>query len=334
MTNGTPFTRLDIISCRNLFIYLNADLQARVLRGSTSPYGPAAPWCWAPARAWASRRSCSPPSTPPARSSGRRRARPLFDWGGEREPIGRLRPEERTPPPVRCSPCPRRACRCPRRWSAWPSSTCRHRCWWMGAVRSATSSATCPSTCASLPVRPGCASPTWPGRRCAPLAAGLSRALRTGELAAFPASTGGEDEAAGAVAVRVLPVGDGPGRRSAMVVFERPGVPLADLPMPADTVLVQLEELQVELQRARAEQQSLVEQLEGSNEELQAANEEMVAANEELQATNEELQSVNEELFTVNAENARRIGELEVLRADLDHLLAATDVARWWWTTS
>jgi len=58
-----------------------------------------------------------------------------------------------------------------------------------------------------------------------------------------------------------------------------------------------------------------------SNEELQAANEELIAANEELQANNEETQSINEELHTVNSENIDRIAELEQVNADVDNLL-------------
>lgn len=69
-----------------------------------------------------------------------------------------------------------------------------------------------------------------------------------------------------------------------------------------------------------------IEELETSNEELQATNEELVASNEELQSTNEELHSVNEELYSVNAENQRKIGALEEMTDDVDNLLASTDI--------
>jgi len=58
-----------------------------------------------------------------------------------------------------------------------------------------------------------------------------------------------------------------------------------------------------------------------SNEQLKTANEELIAANEELQANNEETQSINEELHTVNTENVERISELEQVNADVDNLL-------------
>ncbi|MEY2930124.1 MAG: Family ership [Pseudomonadota bacterium] len=88
----------------------------------------------------------------------------------------------------------------------------------------------------------------------------------------------------------------------------------------------QLALLEVELSHAKQNLQAAVEELETSNEELQASNEELQASNEELQSTNEELQSVNEELYTVNTEYQRKIGELTELANDMDNLLSSTDV--------
>jgi two-component system CheB/CheR fusion protein len=84
--------------------------------------------------------------------------------------------------------------------------------------------------------------------------------------------------------------------------------------------------LEAELSHTKENLQSAIEELETSNEELQAANEELQASNEELQSTNEELQSVNEELYTVNAEYQRKIAELTELTNDMDNLLASTEV--------
>lgn len=88
----------------------------------------------------------------------------------------------------------------------------------------------------------------------------------------------------------------------------------------------QLEAMESELRYTRENLQATVEELETSNEELQATNEELVASNEELQSTNEELHSVNEELYTVNAEHQRKIQQLTVLTDDMDNLLASTRV--------
>ena len=88
----------------------------------------------------------------------------------------------------------------------------------------------------------------------------------------------------------------------------------------------QLAALEGELSYTKENLQAAIEELETSNEELQAANEELLASNEELQSTNEELQSVNEELYTVNAEYQRKIAELTELTNDMDNLLSSTDV--------
>jgi two-component system, chemotaxis family, CheB/CheR fusion protein len=84
--------------------------------------------------------------------------------------------------------------------------------------------------------------------------------------------------------------------------------------------------LESELRFTRENLQATIEELETSNEELQATNEEMVAANEELQSTNEELHSVNEELHTVNVEHQRKIEQLTELTDDMDNLLESTDI--------
>ena len=87
-----------------------------------------------------------------------------------------------------------------------------------------------------------------------------------------------------------------------------------------------ISELEKELQNKSESLQATVEELETSNEELQSSNEELIASNEELQSTNEELQSVNEELYTVNAEHQKKIQELTQLNADMDNLLKNTDI--------
>lgn len=80
-------------------------------------------------------------------------------------------------------------------------------------------------------------------------------------------------------------------------------------------------ELERELQLTKESLQATVEELETSNEELQSSNEELIASNEELQSTNEELQSVNEELYTVNSEHQNKIEELTELNNDMNNLL-------------
>lgn len=88
----------------------------------------------------------------------------------------------------------------------------------------------------------------------------------------------------------------------------------------------QITELEYELQQTRENLQVTIEELETTNEEQQATNEELLVSNEELQSINEELQSVNEELYTVNAEHQAKIQELTQLNNDIDNLLRSTDI--------
>jgi two-component system CheB/CheR fusion protein len=84
-----------------------------------------------------------------------------------------------------------------------------------------------------------------------------------------------------------------------------------------------IQNLERELTIMRDSLQATIEELETANEELQATNEELMASNEELQSTNEELQSVNEELYTVNSENQEKIEILNRLNSDLDNMTRA-----------
>ncbi len=97
--------------------------------------------------------------------------------------------------------------------------------------------------------------------------------------------------------------------------------------VPLDEISQQkYEDLEVELKTTKGELKNVVEELETSNEELQSSNEELMASNEELQSTNEELQSVNEELFTVNSELQDKNKELQQLNNDVNNLLNSTDI--------
>lgn len=121
-----------------------------------------------------------------------------------------------------------------------------------------------------------------------------------------------------------------------LLTLESAAIPLVvgDMPIPklldsneASNILQRrVLDLEADLQATEESLQSMVEELQTSNEELQATNEELMASNEELQSTNEELHSVNEELYTVSAEHQRKIDELTVLTDDMNHLLKATSI--------
>jgi two-component system CheB/CheR fusion protein len=93
-------------------------------------------------------------------------------------------------------------------------------------------------------------------------------------------------------------------------------------------------QLERELQYTKESHQTTLEELETSNEELKSANEELQSINEELQSTNEELetskeemQSLNEELTTVNTELQSKVDELSETNDDMQNLLNSTNIA-------
>ncbi len=116
----------------------------------------------------------------------------------------------------------------------------------------------------------------------------------------------------------------------ALLLIKREETPiLGDTPaqFEANTEAAQyVIQLEYELQQTRENLQATIEELETTNEEQQSTNEELIASNEELQSTNEELHSVNEELYTVNAEYQAKIQELLELNNDLDNLLRNTNI--------
>lgn len=123
------------------------------------------------------------------------------------------------------------------------------------------------------------------------------------------------------------PVEDFEGERQTLLAFEQLEIPaatdtLTTLDVDSETA-ERMEVLERELMATRESLQATVEELETSNEELQSTNEELMSSNEELQSSNEELQSVNEELNTVNAEYQEKIDILNRLNADLDNMAQA-----------
>jgi two-component system CheB/CheR fusion protein len=121
-----------------------------------------------------------------------------------------------------------------------------------------------------------------------------------------------------------------------LVLFTDEAPPRDDGTAPApvhlrDDAVAQLER---ELRETRERLQSLIEEYETALEELKSSNEELVSVNEELQSTNEELeaskeeiQSVNEELHTVNAELAGKVEALDRANSDLLNLFNSTEIA-------
>lgn len=121
-----------------------------------------------------------------------------------------------------------------------------------------------------------------------------------------------------------------------LVLFEEgrdhgQGVTAAERSLSESEIVQTLEN---DLKDTRLQLQSTIEELERANEELKSSNEELLSMNEELQSTNEELQSsqeemqsVNEELETVNVELSSKVDELDVANGDLNNLLKSTQIA-------
>ncbi len=150
-----------------------------------------------------------------------------------------------------------------------------------------------------------------------------------------------------AVTLTVSPVKAPEGKDEAsglfLVIFEEvplpepeKAVPAGESPGKAGAGIEADQRIAALQQELRAKEEYLLasnEELETSNEELKSSNEEMQSVNEELQSTNEELetskeelQSVNEELSTVNAELQNKVADLSRAKDDLNNLLAGTDI--------
>jgi two-component system CheB/CheR fusion protein len=130
----------------------------------------------------------------------------------------------------------------------------------------------------------------------------------------------------------------GPLQGLVMVVFTDVAAPVAARPAGRATKPhasnPRLAELERELLSIRGEARATHEEMQTSQEELRSANEELQSTNEELQSTNEELmtskeemQSLNEELQTVNTELQAKVDELSRTSNDMKNLLDSTDIA-------
>ncbi|MBV8925641.1 MAG: PAS domain-containing protein [Bradyrhizobium sp.] len=166
----------------------------------------------------------------------------------------------------------------------------------------------------------------------------LSRALETNEAAHAEQVQLGLNGHRILVDITVEPVLEGPaGHRNFVVLFKDGPVRAVEARDNNPNPLVRtehVERLEGELRATRERLQATIEELESTNEELkssneeyQSLNEELQSANEELETSREELQSVNEELTTVNGELAHRVQELTRASSDLKNFLEATQIA-------
>ncbi len=122
-----------------------------------------------------------------------------------------------------------------------------------------------------------------------------------------------------------------------MIVFTDVATPpqktaaIRSRPCPSDNTAVlelkrELQQVSEDLQTTREEMQASQEELTSTNEELQSTNEELQSTNEELTTSREEMQSLNEELQTVNAEQQSKMDELSRVNNDMRNLLNSTEI--------
>jgi two-component system CheB/CheR fusion protein len=179
-----------------------------------------------------------------------------------------------------------------------------------------------------------------------PLREAIHKARDTGVPVVGSASSLGEASGPRAIEFDVLPIlGDTAEQMHFLVVFRssaggdaaavvEPVEARASVPQGDEALRLECARLTQELHATRDYLHALLEQRDASNEELQTANEEAQSANEELQSINEELQttkeemeSANEELLSVNDELQNRHEELTRANDDLNNIIASTGIA-------
>ncbi|MCG8640246.1 MAG: PAS domain-containing protein [Desulfobacterales bacterium] len=166
-----------------------------------------------------------------------------------------------------------------------------------------------------------------------PLATGIQRVFKSREELIYSNIKMVQSNVSKKINLHIIPLPDKKDHEQLVAVFfeeiqqdpikEESAVKAYDI---EKDVRQRIRDLEQELQFSNEHLQATIEELETSNEELQATNEELLASNEELQSTNQELQSTNEELFTVNAEYQNKIIELTEMNNDVENLLTGAGI--------
>jgi two-component system CheB/CheR fusion protein len=145
-----------------------------------------------------------------------------------------------------------------------------------------------------------------------------------------------DDDRVQLVSITVEPIGNrGSGEQLYLVVFESIGPSRARSDADRDErdagetsgLERELRETRERLQSTIEEYETALEEVKSSNEELVSVNEEAQSTNEELEASKEEMQSLNEELNTINAELSGKVEELDRVNSDLKNIFESTDIA-------
>ena len=328
-----PFSKLDLVSCRNLLIYLNAELQNRVI--------PLFHFALLPDRFLFLGNSENVTRQPKLFVPVDRRARIFrrLDNGARLPPEFPIMagPRARTEPSERRFVSPdvgleRRAQRIAERYA--PAYVITDEQFQVIHFSGRTGRFIDPSSgAASLDVLQLIHRDLKLELRSA-----LHRAAEEGSVATAEGIQVGVNGNRVLIDLAVEPFQDsGGGRRNFVIVFKEGSTKPPPDTQASENGLVRsehVERLEGELRTTGERLQATIEELESTNEELkssneeyQSLNEELQSANEELETSREELQSVNEELTTVNGELAHRVQELTRATSDLKNFLEATQIA-------
>lgn len=171
------------------------------------------------------------------------------------------------------------------------------------------------------------------------IAVNLPKALRSGDRVVRNNIVIGSNGSTQVVDLTIQPISDQESLRGmALVVFNDVAQPPESIKLAKEKgasknnpQVAELEQAlalaQQELKALREERQTAHEELKSANEELQSTNEELQSTNEELTTSKEEMQSLNEELQTVNIELQSKVEELSASNNDMKNLLNSTDMA-------
>lgn len=164
------------------------------------------------------------------------------------------------------------------------------------------------------------------------LSSALRRAAKEQQTVRYSGVRTSDEGEAGTIDLKVEPLAPESDHGGTMLVFLQEAKAASAAPESDEFNLSResigrIADLEDDLESTKESLQVATEDRETAQEELQATNEELLAGNEELQSSNEELESVNEELITLNAEYQQKIAEVIVSNNDLENVLRTSDVA-------
>jgi two-component system CheB/CheR fusion protein len=334
-----PFSNLDLVSCRNVMIYLDPGVQRRMIEVFHFALRPGGILFLGPSESAARPEKLFEPISAThriyRRVGDRRRGAATFPLTAPVRAARRVpRPADR--PPADLAATARRALLEAFAPAAVLVNAAGEALYMHGRLREFFDF---PPGKASRDV----AALALPGLR-SKLRAALQLAAKRGQRVEVVASRVRRGEETVAVRIVAVPVAERPPGELLLVGFEevscRPALepersaadPAPNSAEVSDSPLAA--QLRIELQAVREDLLGTIEELESSNTELQTSNEEVLSmneerqsANEELETSQEELQSLNEELSTVNSHLEEKLDQLVAANDDLTNLLASTEIA-------